>query len=135
MAEHKRPLLANIVDQVGSLKAELGEMLALRWELARLECQADLRSARRLAVVLLVGVLMALTSLPVLIVFLAGLLDGWLGVTRQGWLLILALGLLLGAGVVSYLAWRRFRRRFVGLEETIEELREDMVWLREWIAR
>jgi len=32
---------------------------------------------------------------------------------------------------VGCAAWRRFRRRFLGLRETIEELREDAEWLRE----
>ena len=31
----------------------------------------------------------------------------------------------------GYCAWRRFRRRFIGLRETLEELREDLVWLQE----
>jgi hypothetical protein len=35
----------------------------------------------------------------------------------------------------GWLAWRRFRRRFVGLEETLEELREDLVWLKEWTGQ
>ena len=42
------------------------------------------------------------------------------------------MGLLVAAALVAWLAWRRFRRRFVGLEETLEELREDLVWLQEW---
>jgi hypothetical protein len=29
------------------------------------------------------------------------------------------------------LAWRRFRRNFIGLRETLEELREDVLWLKE----
>jgi hypothetical protein len=32
--------------------------------------------------------------------------------------------------VVLFARWR-FRRRFVGLQETLEELREDLLWLRE----
>jgi hypothetical protein len=37
--------------------------------------------------------------------------------------------------VAILLAWsarRRYRREFTGLRETLEELREDMEWLREW---
>ena len=52
-------------------------------------------------------------------------------------LLLLVAGamLLLLAPLVGWLAWRRFRRRFLGLEQTIEELREDAAWLREWLER
>jgi hypothetical protein len=33
------------------------------------------------------------------------------------------------------LAWRSFRRRFTGLRETFEELREDTVWIGEWMKK
>ncbi len=48
-----------------------------------------------------------------------------------GWLLIFGAGLLLSAVASALLAWRRFCRRLVGLQETLEELREDLIWLRE----
>ncbi|MGA2033909.1 MAG: hypothetical protein ABSG68_16805 [Thermoguttaceae bacterium] len=50
------------------------------------------------------------------------------------WLLILGLLLLLGAGSLAGLAWLSFRRKFVGLRQSLEELREDAVWLHEWIG-
>ena len=59
------------------------------------------------------------------------LLDGCGRIARGGWLLIFAGGLLILAVAGGYLAWRRFRRRFIGLRETLEELREDLLWLRE----
>ena len=33
------------------------------------------------------------------------------------------------AAGVGWLAWRRFRRHFVGLEESLEVLREDRAWI------
>ena len=107
-------------------------MAGLRWQLTRLELHADIRSARRLAFVLLSVVVMGLTGLPILAVAAAGLLDGWLGIAQVGWLFIFGLTLLAGAAVAGWLGWRRFRRRLVGLAETREELREDLVWLRDW---
>ena len=74
---------------------------------------------------------MVLTSLPLVFVCLADVLDGCLHIPRYGWLLIFIAALLLAAVAGSLLAWRRFRRRFVGLQETLEELREDLLWLRE----
>jgi hypothetical protein len=45
-------------------------------------------------------------------------------------------GILLSIGaIVAYFAWRRFRRRFIGLQETLEELREDRVWIDEWLGK
>ena len=66
-----------------------------------------------------------------LAVCLADVLQGYGQVARAGWLLIFGAGLLLAAVVMVLLAWRRFRCRFVGLQETLEELREDLIWLRE----
>ena len=66
---------------------------------------------------------------------MAEALDGRCGIPRGGWLLIFGAGLLLLSGLGSYLAWRRFRRKFIGLRETLEELREDTTWLHEWSGK
>lgn len=126
-----RPLLADLREEFGALGHELREMAAARWELARLELQADLRSVRRLAIAWLAAIVLGLTSLPLAMLCLAEALDGCGGIARGQWLLGFAAGLPIAAVVGGYLAWRRFRRRFVGLQETLEELREDLLWLQE----
>ena len=83
----------------------------------------------------LAAIVLAIAALPVLVVCLADVLDGRAGIHRGGWLLIFGGGLLLLAVAGGYLAWRRFRRKFVGLRETLEELREDMLWLQEKSGR
>jgi hypothetical protein len=126
-----RPLLADLRAELGALGGELREMALLRWELARLELQADLVSAKRLAIAWLAAAVMALTALPLVAVCLAEALDGFGQIARGGWLLIFAGSLLILSLAGGYFAWRCFRRRFIGLQETLEELREDFVWLRE----
>ena len=135
MPEPDRPLLAELRDEIASLVAELREMLALRWQLAWLELRTDLGSILRLAAVLALVLLMGLTALPLLAASLAALLDGCLGLSAAGWLAAFGFGLLAVGGLGGYAAWRRFRSRFIGLEQTLEELREDAVWLREWQGR
>ncbi len=132
MTDPKRPMLGGLRDELGGFAGELAESLRLRMELAQLELAEDYRAAKRLAVVLLTAVVMLLTSLPLLAAALAEVLHGVGGLSRAGWLLLFALGLMLLAGLGSFLAWRRFRRGMVGLQETLEELREDLLWLREW---
>lgn len=127
----KRPLLADIRTDLGALGVELREMVSARWELARLEIESDIRSAVQLAVAWLVAVVMSLTALPLVAAGLAEYLDGWHGIPRSAWLFVFAAALLFIASLGSYLAWRRFRRNFTGLCETLEELQEDMVWLRD----
>ncbi len=132
MSEPKRPMLAGIKDEIGSLTADFKAMAALRWQLARLEFQTAAGQLRRLAICLCVAGVMALTALPVLVVALAEFLDKRLGIPCRGWLLIFGLVGLIGGAAGGYLAWRRFRRCFVGVQDSLEELREDLVWLKEW---
>jgi uncharacterized membrane protein YqjE len=127
----KQPLLADVREELGSLGAELREMASARLELARLEIAADLLSVKRLAAAWLVVAVMALTSLSLLAVWLAEVLSELTRIPRGGWLLGFAACLFLASGIGGYLAWRRFRRNFLGLRETLEELREDALWLRE----
>ena len=127
----ERPLLDDVRAELGALGGELREMAAARWELARLELQADLRATKQLAIAWLAAAVMALTALPLAAVWLAEALDGCGHIARREWLLIFAGGLLVLALTGGQLAWRRFRRRFLGLQETLEELHEDLVWLGE----
>ena len=128
---NSRPLLTDIRRELQAVVGEFREMAAARWELARLELQADVRSVKRLAIVCLVAAVMAMTALPLLAVCLAEVLHGYGNIDRAGWLLIFGAGLLTASAVVALVAVGRFRRRFVGLQETLEELREDLLWLRE----
>lgn len=132
MDKNERPLFSGLQAELGALIADIRKMAMLRWELARLELAADAAAAARLAVILAIAALLALVSLPVLVVALGCLLDGILGILQGGWLCIFSFCFLLTATAGSFFAWRKFRRNLVGLEETIEELREDMLWLREW---
>ncbi len=132
MRDKELPLFREIGDDLKSLVADLREMVAARWELARLELLSQRNHLIGLIVVCVVAAVMALTALPLLVWCLADALDGWHNVSRVAWLLGFSLGLLLAAALGSYLAVRRFCRQSTGLQETLEELREDVLWLRDW---
>jgi len=135
MPKDKPPLFAGLRQELGGLSGELARWLKAHWELARLEIEADLSEARRLAVALVAAGVLGLAALPLLATALAWQLDGCAGLGFSGWLALFGVVLLLSAAVGGVLAWRRFRRRYSGLEETLEELREDLVWLGEWIEK
>lgn len=128
----RRPLLAGLQTEAVRLAADLREMLQLRWQLAQIELESDARAARRLAFALGTAGVMGLTALPLLATSAAELLARYMNLSRTECLALLGGVLLLGALLLGMLAWRRFRRELVALEETRDELREDLVWLREW---
>ena len=136
MAENApQPLLERIGKELRALRGELGESLALRWQLAVLEIKNDLRLGRQFTIASAVALVMGVTALPLLLAALAHALDGRLGLSTGGWLLLFGAVLAVAAPTVGWLAWRRFRRRMVGLRQTLDELHEDAVWMREWLQR
>jgi uncharacterized membrane protein YqjE len=118
--------------QLGRLAADVREMLALRGKLAILELREAAVSLRRLAVALAIAAVLTTVGLSVLAVAWAGSLDHHLGMSREAWLTVFGLGLLVLGMLLGGLAWWTFRRRFIALEETLEEIREDLIWLSEW---
>jgi hypothetical protein len=133
--EPERPLLADIDEQVRALAAGLGELLALRYQLAMLEIQSDVAAAKRLAGAAAAAGIMGLTGLPLLAACAAEWLDGRWGLSRAEWFAVLGAGLVGTAALVGWNAWHRFRRQWLGLEETLEEFREDLLWLQDWTSR
>jgi hypothetical protein len=131
MPQAKPSLLAGIQEAVRALGNDARQMLRLRWELAKLELQSDARAIKRLVCVVLAAGVMILTALPLLLIFAAEMLDGRLGIGRAAWLLIFALALIFGGLAACGLAWRRFRRRFTGMQQSLEEVQEDLIWLGE----
>jgi len=116
------------------LAGDLKQMAADRWELARLEGREAVGPIRRLAIWLAVAAVVLLVGLSTLTAAAAAMLGDRLW-TTAGWLLVFGLLLLAAAASGAYLAWRRFRRTFSGMEQTLEELREDLIWLAEKAGR
>jgi hypothetical protein len=135
MSSPDRPLLAELQDELRGLTDDAGEMFRLRWELARVEFESALKQIKRLAVILAVAIASALTGLPLLISYLAETLDGWHEIARKDWLLIFGLTLLVLAILGGYGGWLCFRRRFTGLQESFEELREDLQCVKELMEK
>jgi hypothetical protein len=129
------PLLGQLREELAGLRDEVRESIELRRQLALLEIKADLRSARRLTIVVATAAVMALTALPLLLVSLAYGLDGCWGLSSGLWMLLFGAALAVAAPVTGLLAWRHFRRHFVGLRQTLDELREDALWMGEMIGK
>jgi uncharacterized membrane protein YqjE len=117
--------------QPAGLAVEIRRMLELRGRLARLELAEARRAVRHLLYLLVPAVAMLLAAMPLLAVALAEQMAGLGGIAKIGWLAILAGALALAGAAVAWWAWRHFRREFKGLEQSLEELREDLAWIQE----
>lgn len=127
-SESRRPTIG----KAGESMADVIEMASLRWQLAESELRSDVAAARRFGLLGGAGLVAAITALPVLTVVLAGQLDLLLA-NPFPWVTFTAGGLLLIGGLLAaWVGWRRFRGEFLGLRESLDECREDLVWLRDW---
>lgn len=116
----------------GHLVGEMREMLAARWQLLKLELRQTAVQLRRLVLVGLLVALLLLSGWPLLVGALVDMLDGWAGLSRTAWAAILGGSLVILSIVTALVGWRRWRGALDGLEASLEELQEDITWLREW---
>jgi hypothetical protein len=135
MAEPDHSPIHQVKEDLARLGDGLQKMAGLRWDLVRLEWDAATAQLRRLAIVLTAAGGAVVISLALLAVVAAELWEGYLGISRAGWLAIFAAGLMIAAIAVTLVARRYFRRQFVGMQETLEEFREDAVWIKEWLGK
>jgi hypothetical protein len=128
-------LFSGVQREAAQFAGDVRWAVAKRWELALLELKIAALQVRRLTIWLAMAIVMALAVVPVAVV----LASEWLGEitvwSRASWLGIFLIALLvLIPGAVAF-AWWRFRRNFTGLEATLEELREDLKWLDEYLPQ
>jgi uncharacterized membrane protein YqjE len=127
------PLFAGVQRETTRLAGEVRWALGKRWDLARLELAIAGLQFKRLTIWLAACVLAALTVLPLLVVLAADCLGNITSWSRTAWLALFVLLLVCGTPAAVWFAWRRFRREFVGLQATLDELREDLRWLEEYL--
>src|SRR4051812_20583666 len=106
--------------------ADLRQLAETRWKLAQLEIKEAKASVQRYGISLAVAAVVVFTSLPILVIAAVDSLGNAYGMPRWFWLAATGGMMLLAAGALGWLANRKFRREFVGLEETMEEFREDV---------
>ena len=113
--------------------SELTEMISLRRQLAEAEIRSDVALARRVVIVGGIGLVVVLCGLPVLLVSLALQFENWIGADSPFWSIFFGIGLVAAGALTIWTVWRRFRHEFLGLRESMAELKEDLIWLREWV--
>jgi uncharacterized membrane protein YqjE len=132
MTEADDNLFSGIATEGRRLRNDLGEMLAARAALAQLELAESARQTARCGVVLTVAVVLLVSAVPMTVATLALACAACFAQPPIAWLAASALLLVLVAALIAWLALRNFRRDFIGLRDTLAELREDLVWFREW---
>lgn len=127
--------VSGLADDLRSAWSEVSQMLALRRELVESELRSDLTAARRFAIVATLCAVLAVVGLAVFAVAGAAYADRRYGF-EVPWISLSTGGLLLALGLLGALvSWFRFRRSLLLLEQSRAELKEDLLWLEEWLGR
>lgn len=135
MTEPSDNLFSGVAAEASRLRNDLSKMLAARAALVRLELAESARQTARCAVVLALALVLLVSAVPVAVATLALACATYFGQSPIGWLAASALVLVVVAAFIAWLALRAFRRDFTGLRDSLAELEEDRVWLREWLGQ
>ena len=119
-------------DRLRPLASELNRTVALRRQLAELELAHDRQLLRRGVIVGGIGAVMALAGLPMLLQAAARGLATVTLLSITSWMVILGSVFLVPGLLLLAHTIRKTRSGFCGLNGTLSELKEDLVWLREW---
>lgn len=122
-------------ENLDTLSRDTRESVVLRCRLAMIELKADLANLRNLTVLLVLALVGILTGVAVLAVWIAELLHECVPLCANLWTMIVGLSAIVVSLLIALFAWHHFRRRWVGLEQTFEELREDIAWFKEWASK
>jgi uncharacterized membrane protein YqjE len=128
-----KPVVNELIDDLRGLAADVVRMVELKKELASEELRQDACSTRRLALWSGTGILAAVAGLPLLLTAVCLLLDDQWGISAAQWALIFSIPLVLGGSLLAIVGWLRFRREFLGLRDSVQELQEDLRWFRDWL--
>ncbi len=114
---------------------ELARMMQLRRDLADLEIRHDRALVKRFLIVGGTAAVLVLCGLPLLLTSAALRLAQVTDLKAAVWLSFFGAVLVLPGIVALVLSVRRLRAEFCGLRSTLAELREDLVWIREWASQ
>ncbi|MHB8861793.1 MAG: phage holin family protein [Pirellulaceae bacterium] len=131
---HSAPLNAT-APQAGTARqmaGELAQAIQLRRELVDLELRHDRVVLTRFLLVGGIAAAMVLCGVPLLLTAAAQELAQGTQLDLSAWLTLLGTGLVVPGTVALMLGIRRLRGEFCGLQNTLAELREDVIWMQEW---
>ena len=131
----RTPLFSPLCDELKGLGSELLEAISLRRQLVTIELQNDLRASAWLLATIVISGLVLLVGLSILAVSISLWLDTIYPISPVSWTGVFGAGLVLFALIAILFGWKRFKTRFTALEQTRQELSEDIVWLNEWLGR
>lgn len=114
------------------IAGELAEAIQLRRELAELEVRHDRALLKRFSLVGGLAAAMVLCGVPLLLTAAAWELAQVTELGFAGWLVGFGAAFVVPGTVGLAVGIRRLRGEFCGLQNTLAELREDSLWVREW---
>lgn len=126
--------LENLQQALRHVRSDGTAYVQARWQLFQLELREAKAKFMRLALLACTAVVLAVSGIAVLAVALAHLLAEQTGLDRELLLAIEGGVLLAMAGSAAWLGWWRYRSEFRPFEQSLEELQEDLNWLRQHLG-
>ncbi|MCL6504103.1 MAG: phage holin family protein [Pirellulales bacterium] len=113
------------------MQADLLASARARWRLLQIELLEARRTLLLAAAFALAAIVLGIVGLALLAAALAKVLEDWTGLDSGPLLAIEGALLLILGATIGWLAWRRFRCELRLFEQSLEELQEDLHWLRQ----
>ena len=121
-------------EEIASIRADVAELTAARAELAQLELAASIRTGKRCAIAAGGCTIVATAGTALLLALCGEQLATRFGGSTAVWQgSLAAASLALGLGGLAWLA-RRVRRNFRPFSGLAAELKEDALWIKEWLG-
>ncbi|MHB0958539.1 MAG: phage holin family protein [Pirellulaceae bacterium] len=128
-----RSIAGSLREDVSDLAHDVVTLGELQVQLLAEDVRAMMRSARRWAIVLVAACLLALGSLPIIVLGLAYLL-AWTGLDLALSMLIVAIAFLVLTAVVAALSVRRLKTAAEPLGRSWHELQKNVAWIKRTLA-
>lgn len=120
----------SMVGNIAEFGNDVATLAELQAKLAVLDAKDCLGRVTLPVIVLGAGAALALGSIPVVLIGLAGLIASWTGLSAGAVQLIVGLASLVAAGVVAFLAFKESLRSLESFQRSNEELVRNLSWIR-----
>ncbi|MDP6442243.1 MAG: phage holin family protein [Pirellulaceae bacterium] len=134
MAESASSSDSGLLRELRRTARDASEMVQLRRRLLEAEVRSDLNATKRLALRASLALLALSTGLSTALVAVLLQIETATGDTDHVGMLVVGVSLIFAAVATVWLAFGAWRRDWLGLRDSIDELKRDADWLKRWAS-